>query len=46
MEFYRWVGAEREETRAPRVVRFGAIQHQTVLPTNATVPEQVLYYIL
>lgn len=33
--------AAPEETRSPRVVRIGAIQNKIVLPTTASIVEQV-----
>jgi len=33
-----------EQTRAKRIVRIGAIQHQIVLPTDAPVIQQVNIY--
>jgi hypothetical protein len=35
------IDAQSEQTRSKRLVRIGAIQNQIVLPTNASVQEQV-----
>ena len=40
---YVFDGALPEDTRAPRVVRVGCIQNKIVLPTTASVSEQVIF---